>query len=254
MSSALIDAVKTVVPALTPAHRHVLEALLFAPNHSASAGQLRTLLGLAAVVQVNGAIGRIGRKVQEVLGSHPDGLAQGEYQWWHVIATGHSTKDRGFVWQLREEVVAGLLACGFSASGDAMPNEVASTETFGEGAIRRVMVNAYERNPVARVRCIEAHGTVCVVCHFDFSAIYGASAAGFIHVHHIRALSSIRAQYEVDPVEDLRPVCPNCHAVIHMANPPRSIEQVKAMLSANERRPISSSGGLPTAAAEGSPD
>ena len=34
----------------------------------------------------------------------------------------------------------------------------------------------------------------------------------------------------VDPVRDLRPVCPNCHVVIHLRHPPRAIEEVRAML------------------------
>ena len=239
MPITFVEAVQSVVPFLAPAHRQVLEALLFAPRHAASAGQLRTLLNLAAVVQVNSAMGNIGRKVQAAFGAHPEGLAAGEYEWWHVVATGEHTKDRGFVWQLREEVVAGLQACGFKASGDLLPNEVADAEQLVEGAVRQVTVNAYERNPVARARCIAAHGAICAVCSFDFGRAYGASASGFIHVHHIRTLASIGVQYEVNPIEDLRPVCPNCHAVIHMATPPRSIEEVKAMLSSSAEVPNS---------------
>lgn len=230
MSPALAKAVQSVVPSLAPGHLRVLEALLFAPNHAACAGQLRTLLGLSAVVQVNAAIGHIGRKVHAALGAHPEGLGAGEYEWWHVVATGR-VESRGFVWQLREEVVAGLQAYGLTARGDLSPNEVPDYEQLVEGAVRQVAVNAYERNPVARARCVEAHGAICAVCGFDFGARYGAAASGFIHVHHIKALASIGAQYEVDPIEDLRPVCPNCHAVIHMADPPRSIQEVKAMLS-----------------------
>lgn len=230
MSLTFLEAVRSVVPTLVPTQLRVLEALLFAPSHAASAGQLRILLGLGAVVQVNAAMGHIGRKVQAALGAHPEGLSTGEYEWWHVIATGEHTDGHGFVWQLRQEVVAGLQACGFKASGDPLPNEVSHSEQLVEGAVRQVTVNAYERNPVARARCIEAHGAVCVACGFDFGINYGASASGFIHVHHIRALASIGTQYEVNPIEDLRPVCPNCHAVIHMTNPPRSIEEVRAML------------------------
>lgn len=237
MPVTLAEVIKTVAPTLAPGHRRVLEALLFAPGHAASAGQLRTLLGFGAVVQVNSAMGTIGRKVQAALGAHPEGLASGEYEWWHVVATGERMEGRGFVWRLREEVVAGLQALGFSATGDPLPDEVSHTETLVEGAVRQVTINAYERNPVARSRCIEAHGAFCSVCNFDFGAAYGASAAGFIHVHHIKALASIGTQYEVNPIEDLRPVCPNCHAVIHMVNPPRSIEEVRTMLASPAKTP-----------------
>lgn len=230
MSATLSESIQQALPSLHPSYRRVLEALLFAPDHSASAGQLKRLLGLSAIIQVNAAIGHIGRQVREILGAHPDGLAEGEYEWWHVVATGSSIPGRGFVWRLREEVVTGLQAFGFSEEGFQQPAEVKSKEVLVEGAVRQVLVNAYERNPVARVRCLEAYGYKCVACNFDFGAAYGKDAEGFIHVHHIKPLAEIAGQYEVDPIEDLRPVCPNCHAVIHMVNPPRSIEQLKSML------------------------
>lgn len=233
MNALLFEAVTAVAPTLAPIQRNVLKALLFAPSHAASAGQLRTLLGFNAVVQVNAAMGQIGRKTQAALGAHPEGLAFGEYEWWHVIATGEHIDGRGFVWQLREEVVDGLQACGFSSVEDLLPNEVVQTGLLFEGAVQQVLVNSYERSPVARARCIEIHGPTCSICGFDFGAIYGASASGFIHVHHIRPLASIGAQYEINPSEDLRPVCPNCHAVIHMTDPPRSIKEVQAMLILN---------------------
>ena len=135
------------------------------------------------------------------------------------------------MWQLREEVVAGLLASGLGGSGVSPSNELRLAEVLVEGAVRQKIVKAYERSPIARVRCIEAHGCTCAVCGFDFGLAYGKVAEGFIHVHHINPLASIGAQYEVNPVEDLRPLCPNCHAVIHKANQNWSIEEVKAMMS-----------------------
>lgn len=230
MSATLSEATKKALLGLHPSHRRVLEALLFAPDHSASAGQLKKLLGLSAIIQANAAMGHIGRRIQEILDAHPDGLAEGEYQWWHVVATGSSVEGKGFVWRLREEVVAGLLAFGYTEHGFQQPAEVKSEEVLIEGAVRQVLVNAYERNPVARARCLEAYGYKCIACNFDFGAAYGKDAEGFIHVHHIKPLAEVGGQYEVDPIEDLRPVCPNCHAVIHMVNPPRSIEQLKSML------------------------
>ena len=35
---------------------------------------------------------------------------------------------------------------------------------------------------------------------------------------------------EVDPVHDLRPMCPKCHAVIHIGGEHRSLEEVRQML------------------------
>jgi predicted HNH restriction endonuclease len=74
------------------------------------------------------------------------------------------------------------------------------------------------------------------VCGFNFGAAYGELAEGFIHVHHIRPLSEIGEEYKVDPISDLRPVCPNCHAIIHLGGETRSIEEVKQLVAAHHRQ------------------
>jgi predicted HNH restriction endonuclease len=93
-----------------------------------------------------------------------------------------------------------------------------------------VTVNAYERNPEARRQCIAAYGAACCICGFLFGAVYGPEAEGYIHVHHLRPLSDIGGEYVVDPVEDLRPVCANCHAVLHLGGRCRSIDEVRQLL------------------------
>ena len=98
-----------------------------------------------------------------------------------------------------------------------------------EGAATSVLLTVYERDPVARQRCVQHYGPVCVVCDFSFEEAFGEQLAGYIHVHHIKAISARGGAYKVDPVRDLRPVCPNCHAVIHRRRPHYSIADVKAM-------------------------
>lgn len=108
------------------------------------------------------------------------------------------------------------------------PDELEVSEKLFEGIPKTVLVNSYERNPMARAKCIEHHGVQCVVCSFDFEKLYGDIGKGFIHVHHLTQLSEIRQGYEVDPVNDLRPVCPNCHAMLHKKNPPFTIDELKS--------------------------
>lgn len=115
-----------------------------------------------------------------------------------------------------------------------LADEVAPGRYY-EGAVHSVMVNAYERDREARRCCIQHYGPKCVVCGMDFGTVYGAVADGFIHVHHLKALSEIGAEYRVDPVADLRPVCPNCHAVIHLGGQTRSIEEVRKFLESTGR-------------------
>ncbi len=232
MSDTLAVITKTVANSLAKSDREIVQSILYSHNHSSSALQLKSLLELKSIVQANAAIGRLGKKIYQLLGTHPDGYELGEFQWWSVAATGQRDKTRGFVWSLRKEVVLGLTAAGYSIAGVSIPEEIAPT--LREGTLKRIAVNSYERNPVARERCIAAHGASCVVCGFNFRAVYGAVAEGYIHVHHLVQLSDIGEEYEVDPVKDLRPVCPNCHAVIHMSNPPKTIEQAKSLIENNQ--------------------
>ncbi len=111
-----------------------------------------------------------------------------------------------------------------------MPEEVPEATSLFEGAVRRVTVNAYERNPVAREKCISTYGTACCICRFDFGKVYGPEAEGYIHVHHVRPLSEVGEKYVVDLIADLRPVCPNCHAVLHLGGRSRSIDEVNQLL------------------------
>jgi len=111
-----------------------------------------------------------------------------------------------------------------------LPEEIPDNASLLEGSKRKITINAYERNPKARQECIAYYGPSCVVCGFNFAEAYGEVGEGFIHVHHLKQLTEIGDEYEVNPVSDLRPVCPNCHAIIHKGNPPYSIEEVKGFL------------------------
>ncbi|MCZ2390638.1 MAG: HNH endonuclease [Acidobacteria bacterium] len=115
-----------------------------------------------------------------------------------------------------------------------IPEEIPSPAQFFEGASRTISVNAYERNGNARKACIEHYGESCVVCGFNFAAKYGDLGEGFIHVHHVVPLSQIGKETVVDPVKHLRPVCPNCHAMLHRQKNVLSIEELKRLLAKND--------------------
>jgi 5-methylcytosine-specific restriction enzyme A len=104
-------------------------------------------------------------------------------------------------------------------------------EGLPEGARISVVVNRYERSRVNRAACIAALGSNCMACGLDFSSRYGALARGFIHVHHVNPVSEIGDGYVIDPTEDLVPVCPNCHAVMHMRTPPLSVSELQQQLT-----------------------
>jgi len=107
---------------------------------------------------------------------------------------------------------------------------VTDSQPLFEGTATSVMVTTYERNALARQQCIKKYGSSCYACGFSFGQTYGETADGYIHVHHLKNVSSRRGKYVVDPIKDLRPICPNCHAVIHLVDPPLSIQDMKKIL------------------------
>lgn len=113
------------------------------------------------------------------------------------------------------------------SSAMVFPETLPPDLPYIEGAVRKVTINAYERDPKARAACLEKYGYDCAVCSMNFSDEYGAIGEHFMHVHHKKPLATIRAAYVIDPVKDLVPVCPNCHAMLHTCEPPLSVEELK---------------------------
>lgn len=117
-------------------------------------------------------------------------------------------------------------------AAEELPPEI----KYLEGAASHVLVNAYERNRRAREACLRHYGRSCAACGFNFKANYGETTAGYIHVHHVIPIAQVGTEYQLDPIRDLLPVCPNCHAVIHRREPPFSIEEIKHMLRSRGAR------------------
>jgi 5-methylcytosine-specific restriction protein A len=210
----------------SPLQRAIVREVAREPQ---TAGELATRLGLRHFVQVNGALGALGRRIREGLSSHPEGLADGEYQWWTVLATGEKHR-RGWVWSLRPEFREAAEGLGWLASSEfPFPEEAGSKDARGEGAVRSVIVNRYERDPGLRAACISEYGAKCFVCAMEMGDAYGDYAVGYIHVHHLTPLSEMRRETVVDPIRDLRPLCPNCHAAAHLRSPAFTMEELRQM-------------------------
>lgn len=110
---------------------------------------------------------------------------------------------------------------------DPFATDLNPQKKYVEGASTQTLVNSFERNASARRACLDHHGYACKACGLDFGARYGELGRGFIHVHHVVKISSIGKKYVINPVTDLIPVCPNCHAMIHQSDPPLSVENLR---------------------------
>lgn len=118
----------------------------------------------------------------------------------------------------------------YSFEFDEYFEEELESENLLEGLTKQIIVNVYERNPIARKRCIEHYGAKCFICTFNFEKKYGQIGEGFIHVHHLKELSSIKEEYEIDHEKDLIPVCPNCHAMLHKKKPPYTPDELREII------------------------
>jgi 5-methylcytosine-specific restriction protein A len=127
----------------------------------------------------------------------------------------------------------GVMALMLSLLPLAVSAEPSSDDGAGlpEGAIAKVLVNRYERNPLNRAACIMAHGLRCLVCGTSLEDAYGPVGAGYIQVHHLTPVADMGPDYVVHPARDLIPVCPNCHAMMHQRNPPYSPDELRGMLA-----------------------
>ena len=143
----------------------------------------------------------------------------------------NGTKTRKHLAYLGFNIVDINKSQGVDTSSNLLPEEVDISRQYKEGATKTVTINAYERNQDAREKCLQYRGYECSVCSFNFEDFYGAIGKNYIHVHHIVPLAEIKVEYELDPTNDLVPICPNCHAMIHKTRETLTIEQLKQYLA-----------------------
>lgn len=158
------------------------------------------------------------------------GEMQSETQ--HYPPVSSLTVGEWGVWEIEIRGEHGQFALPPSATS-GQPS-VASTEsaTLTEGGVRTVELTAYERNPAARLACLQHYGQICQACGLKYEDKYGAIGADLIHVHHITPLASIGKEYQVDPIRDLVPLCATCHHVVHQRSPPYTVAEIRAAIAA----------------------
>lgn len=214
----------------------IFQALYSFENHQAYASQIGLLLGHTGKAPhslINLEIGRYAKRIAQHFDIEFTKRENQNFKYWDLFFKGW---DEGsfFMWQLRPQIIDALEQN--KLTGIELISEEISTEEakiLFEGAKKTVTINAYERNPKARSLCLEHWGTKCAVCGFDFKKAYGEIGKGFIHVHHLMPVAQIGKSYQIDPISDLRPVCPNCHAVIHLKKPPFTIKEMIELINAS---------------------
>ncbi|ASS91392.1 HNH endonuclease [Aeribacillus pallidus] len=212
--------------------------LYYQTNCKATGKQLANLLNKKSHSVLNLQIGRLGKRIVSKLQDVQFPRAKdGTTRYWHIPFLGEEDRNT-FIWQLRPELKEAIsiyekVDLNDKSQETLLPQELENIELY-EGSKKLVAVNRYERNPKARQLCLLKYGYQCSVCEFDFEQFYGEIGKKFIEVHHIKPLSEINEEYRVNPFDDLRPVCPNCHAMLHKANV--SIEELRRIIQKNHQQ------------------
>jgi len=93
----------------------------------------------------------------------------------------------------------------------------------------------FTRDPEARVKCLKKWGYTCFVCGKNLEDDYGPSGKNKIEVHHLKQICE---GYRVtDPENDLIPVCPDCHTIIHTKTPcwgPYEVSEMMGIIELTE--------------------
>lgn len=84
---------------------------------------------------------------------------------------------------------------------------------------------AHHRNAGIVAKCKQRDGHTCKSCGFN-RRFNGRS---IIECHHLHPISAEGARITV--IDDLISLCPTCHRIAHLANPPLSAEQIKGVMS-----------------------
>ncbi|MBI5417830.1 HNH endonuclease [Candidatus Poribacteria bacterium] len=192
-------------------------------NLGLSSVETRELFGFKHIIQANRLISQIGKKYLKYAGIDFSNI-RSLYEIVSDPEKNYRDENGFFKWVLREP---------FSKNVDSIISRIDNIATFYfiEGRRTKVENTYYERNIKARKKCIEHYGFICKICGFDFSKAYGEIGKGYIEVHHLVPIHEKKIEYHINPINDLIPVCSNCHSIIHRKNPPYCEEEIKDIIN-----------------------
>ncbi|MDG1729986.1 MAG: HNH endonuclease [Algibacter sp.] len=215
----------------------MFQSLYSFQEQKAPASQIGLLMGYTGkntAGPLNLEIGRYAKRISEFYKIDFTARSARKYKYWDLFFNGWEDEPF-FIWQLRPELKKALEEIEMTGEvqfAEEIPSDLVAN--LKEGHKKMISVNVYERNPRARAECIKHWKALCNVCEFNFEKTYGEIGKGFVHVHHLIPISEIGKTYQVDPINDLRPVCPNCHAMLHKENPPLEINVLRELIKDNK--------------------
>ncbi len=118
-------------------------------------------------------------------------------------------------------------------------------ELVSEGESMTVTAAVYERSRKLRDAAIDHYSRdgvlTCDCCGFEFGSFYGDKyGSSCIEIHHIKPIFMYEGRSEVQTIrealDNLMPVCPNCHRTIHRNHITRDeLSDFKAAIKASRK-------------------
>lgn len=108
-----------------------------------------------------------------------------------------------------------------------------------EGNVKYMQSKVYERSSQLRnfaVANYTINGRIkCSACCFDFEDFYGEYGKGFIEIHHQKPVFMLDEREFTKTLEvaldNVIPVCSNCHRMVHKARKPLMMEELKTKIN-----------------------
>lgn len=219
--------------------RDYLLAHYAAPARTATTPQIGKALG-SSMGRVNITCGQIGRRIA---GSNDIELGRripssvlvefdkmGGPHWYAILRDTVAAAIERLGWDAEaiERFARNYPAMVFSS----LP-ETAAIEALAHEA----NLIARARNTDAREACLAHHGSTCVVCGFDFERSHGRLGAGLIEVHLENPPGIHAGTYILDPIADLKPVCANCHRLLHRGGATMPVDDLRGLVAASGKKP-----------------
>lgn len=205
---------------------------LNALNNSGELGltalELQSFCGFRTMGEANILMANIGKKIKKSISkfgksvpSLPLYLYVADPDKSHYASTsGH------YKWILRKEIVEQLNY----ESDSSLVDPIAASE----GRKYSVQNSRFERSRILRERCLHHYGLSCQVCKMSFKETYGEINPGYIEVHHINPL--MNGERSTNPINDMIPLCSNCHSMAHQEQPPISISDLKKAFNSQKEK------------------
>lgn len=104
-------------------------------------------------------------------------------------------------------------------------------EGKSEGTEYEKTITTHERNPINRQLCLQLKGYACAVCGVKFEDVYGSIGHNYIEVHHMNPVADMGEDHVVDVINELVPLCSNCHSMAHRRRPPYSVAELREFIA-----------------------